>query len=232
MKVVRSVLLPSTFNIPIHSQGTVRKQLLFVLQNHKYQFFIQAKIALLFCTVIQTHQYFCAIQHKPQTHHLENIKLEKFKCVLKIHVLTVSNSNFVYIQKVCSRSLYCLVLFPVSSTDCCDFSITWNFSNFIFSKWDIWSCCRIELRYWYPILMLSYVVWPLLGETIGSCVTHWLIPCDHSLPHMGRLVTASCQNQISAWVETNRVDRTWMSLVLQQTPACLNAPDACSVVCR
>lgn len=133
---------------------------------------------------------------------------------------------------MCSRSLYCPVHFPAWSTDCCDISIIGNFSNFIFSKWDIWSYSCIGLMYWHPILMLGYVAWPLLGETNGSCVTHWLIPCDHSLPHMSRLVTASCQNHISAWVETNRVDRTWMSLVLQQTTACLNAPDACSVVCR
>jgi len=140
--------------------------------------------------------------------------------------------KFVYIHKMCSRPLYCLVLFPAWSMDCCDFSINWNFSNFVFSNWDIWSCCCIGLRYWHPVLMLGYVVWLLLEDTIGSCVTHWLIPRDHSLPHMSRLVTASCQNQISAWVETNRVDRTWMSLVLQQTTACLDAPDACSVVCR
>jgi hypothetical protein len=140
--------------------------------------------------------------------------------------------TFVYIHKMCSRPLYCLVLISARSMDCCDFSTNWNFSNFIFSKWDIWSCNCIGLRYWHPVLMLCCMVWPLQGETIGSCDTYWLIPRDHSLPHMSRLVTASCQNQISAWVETNRVDRTWMSLVLQQTTACLDAPDACSVVCR
>jgi hypothetical protein len=37
--------------------------------------------------------------------------------------------------------------------------------------------------------------------------TYRLFPCDHSLPHMSCLVTTACQNQVSAGVETNRVDR-------------------------
>jgi hypothetical protein len=49
---------------------------------------------------------------------------------------------------------------------------------------------------------------------------------------MSCLVATGCQDQVSAGVETDGVDRTWMALVLEKTSTSLNAPYACSMVCK